>query len=91
MTAIFRWYSADGTIVDDSPDICKRIDGGEPGWFGTPEGAIIHGGVIATAFERKTEEVFDGYEAVMHGRRVSAGFRTTTRITACPATPNPGR
>ena len=41
-----------------SPPICAQIDAGEAGWFGTPEGAILHGGVIATAFEIVTEEVF---------------------------------
>jgi hypothetical protein len=81
MTNIFRWYvtRGDGTAdcyESDPPTLTDT--------YGTPEGAIIHGGVIATAFERKTEEVFDAMEAILHGRRVSRGFRTTTRITACP-------
>ena len=59
----FHWYhvNGDGTAdrFDDSPAICARIDAGERGWFGSPEGAIRHGGVIATAFEQTTEAVFD--------------------------------
>jgi hypothetical protein len=79
VTSIFRWYVArpDGTAdcyTSDPPSLANA--------YGTPEGAIKHGGVQATAFIRKTEEVFDAVEAIIYGRRVSAGFRTTTKVTA---------
>ena len=76
------WYHAngDGTADrhDDSPAICARIDAGEPGWFGSPEGAIRHGGVIATAFELKTEKYMNaevwlatnGREQIVVGEKV---------------------
>lgn len=81
MTYIFRWYVPKG---DGTADVYEdgELPEGVTNFYGSPEGAIIHGGVVATAFARVTEEVFDAYEAVMHGRRLSAGFRTTTKITA---------
>ena len=76
------WYHAngDGTAdrYEDSPAICARIDAGELGWFTTPEGAIRHGGVIATAFELKTEKYINaaawlatnGREQIVLGEKV---------------------
>ena len=83
----FHWYHAngDGTAdrYEDSPAICARIDAGEPGWFGSPEGAILHGGVVATAFKLTTEPVFDARHWFETGERKSAGERTTLKITEC--------
>ena len=85
---MFKWYhvGTDGTatVCDDTGEIRKRIDSGEPGWFGSPEGAILHGGVKATAFKRKTEMTYSGDEWVKTGAMVPVGEITITTITAEP-------
>lgn len=84
----FYWYhvNGDGTAdrYEDSPAICARIDAGESGWFGNPEGAILHGGVIATAFERKVEKLMNAARWLeTNGReRIEVGERVTIKITA---------
>lgn len=85
MAEPFYWYhvNGDGT-ADAHPDtyaVRKRVDT-EAGWYGSPEGAILHGGVRATAFERKTEMTYDGALWLRTGAMVEAGFVTTTKITA---------
>ena len=83
----FHWYHAngDGTAdrYEDSPAICARIDAGERGWFGSPEGAIRHGGVIATAFKIKTEKYMNAALWLeTNGReRVVVGEKTILTIT----------
>ena len=81
---MFYWYHAngDGTAdrFDDSPDICKRVDS-ESGWFGSTEGAIIHGGVKATAFESKTEMTYDAERYLQTGEMVAVGEVTVIEIT----------
>jgi len=84
-----NWYhsNGDGTAdrYEDSPEICARIDAGEPGWFGTPEGAILHGGVIATAFVIVTEKMFDTRQwLATNGKDPGTVWtRTTLKITEC--------
>jgi hypothetical protein len=62
VTGIY-WYHAngDGTAdrFPDSHELCCEIDAHPHGWFTTPEGAIRHGGVVATAFEIVKEKLFD--------------------------------
>jgi hypothetical protein len=83
---MFHWYhvNGDGTAdrVDDCIAVRACIDAGEPGWFGNPEGAILHGGVAACAFKRKTETVYDAAAWLATGAMVPAGEITTTEITA---------
>ena len=86
--SLFRWYhvNADGTadVFEDSKEICARVDAGEPGWFGSPEGAIVFGGVNATAFKQCTERTYDTVHWLETGEMVAAGSITTTTITAKP-------
>jgi len=80
MTFVFWEIMPDGTAeacLDDD-----RVNANPSRFYGSIEGAIIHGGVRATAFERKTEEVFDAMAWLKTGERISAGFVTTTTITA---------
>jgi hypothetical protein len=85
----FHWYHAngDGTAdrYEDSPAICARIDAGEPGWFGSPEGAILHGGVVATAFEIVKDKMFDTRQwLATNGKDPGTVWtRTTLKITEC--------
>jgi|SRR5215469_5800125 len=86
MTA-FRWYRAngDGTadIFDDSPTICQLVDSSTgPVWFGSPEGAILYGGVIATAFKQTVEQTYDATAWLLRGEKIPAGEITMTEITA---------
>ena len=79
------WYhvNGDGTAdrYEDSPAICARIDGGEHGWFITPEGAIRHGGVIATAFELKTEKYMNAARWLETNGREQIVVRERTTLT----------
>jgi hypothetical protein len=68
----------------DTPEISARIDAGERGWFGSIEGAIIHGGVLATAFTRKVEQTYDARIWLATGQYVPMGEIITTTITAQP-------
>ena len=85
---IFKWYhiEPDGTasIHEDNPSVCARINRGEPGWYASPEGAILHGGVKATAFNRWTEITYNAAAWLATGAMIEAGIRTTTTITAEP-------
>jgi hypothetical protein len=83
---MFFWYHVhDGvaTVHEDTPAIRKRVDT-EPGWYGNAEGPILHGGVLATAFTRKTEPTYDAAAWLFRGERVPMGEITTTTITAEP-------
>ena len=86
---MFYWYHAngDGTAdrIEDSPEVCKIIDSGGRGWFGNPEGAIIHGGVIASAFTRNSEPTYDAVQWFKTGEMVFAGYRVTVQVTASRA------
>jgi 2-polyprenyl-3-methyl-5-hydroxy-6-metoxy-1,4-benzoquinol methylase len=68
----------------DTAEMRKRVDAEPAGWYGNVEGTIKHGGVIATAFQRKTEQA---YSAPYPGcadfsKWVPNGTVTTTTITA---------
>jgi hypothetical protein len=84
--APFVWWCVmqDGTAEGffDSPDIRKKVDTSKGNWFGRIEGCILHGGVKATAFERKTEQTYDAAEWLKTKRMIPMGFVTTTKITA---------
>ena len=81
------WYHAngDGTAdrFPDSHELCCEIDAHPHGWFTTPEGAIRHGGVIATAFELKTEKYMNAevWLATNGREQIVVGERTTFTIT----------
>jgi hypothetical protein len=81
------WYLAkgDGTadVYPDSKELHTRIDALIPGeqWFISPEGAIRHGGLIATAFEYSTEPLFDSKHWFETGERKYAGERSVLKIT----------
>ena len=87
---LFFWYHAlgDGTAErhEDTKEVRAIIDARLDGdlWFSSPEGAILHGGVIATAFERKTETTYDAARWLKTGEMVATGEITTTKITAEP-------
>lgn len=82
----FHWYrvNADGTAdrFEDSPEICARVDAGERGWFANPEGAIVYGGVIASAFKRTVEKTYDAVRWLETGDMVETGELVTLEITA---------
>lgn len=84
----FTWYRVTdyGTalVIEDTPAISAAIDRDGRGWYGNIEGAIINGGVQATAFKRKTEQTYDAAEWLRTGKLVPAGEITVTTITAEP-------
>ena len=84
----FRWYhvNGDGTadVFKDSPEIAARVDN-EPHWYGSAEGPILHGGVLATAFRVKTECVYVSQAWLDTRKLIPAGMRRTVTITARPA------
>ena len=81
--AFIWWHVCDGvaTAHPDTPEVRACVDAGGP-WYGSIEGAIKHGGVIATAFRRKTQRTFDARAWLETGAMVPAGWITTTEITA---------
>ncbi len=85
----FLWYRLNeygcADVIEDSPTVCAQIDRDGRGWYGNIEGAILHGGVLATAFKRKTEQTYDAVEWLRTGKLVPAGEITTTTITAEPS------
>lgn len=89
----FHWYHAkgDGTAdrFDDTPLARARVDS-ESNWYGSPEGAIIHGAVIASAFTRKVESTYDAMAWLETGAMVPAGELVTIEITASPQKPLDG-
>lgn len=86
MTYAFMWYriTEDGRAdcVADSPAIRALIDRDGRNWYGNIEGAIINGGVRATAFKRKTEMTYDAAHWLATRELKPAGEVTTTEITA---------
>lgn len=84
----YWWQVRDGVAhaVADSPQVSAAIDAGTMrDVFATIEGAILHGGVIATAYKRKTERTYDALAWLETGAMIPAGTVTTTEITASPA------
>ena len=77
------WHVVDGIAIanPDTPEVRALVDAGGP-WYATIEGAILHGGVIATAFERETNETYDALAWLQTGAMVPVGTVTTTKITA---------
>jgi hypothetical protein len=88
MDRSFLWYhvTGDGTadVFEDTPEVRAIIDARLDGdlWFGSPEGAIIHGGVIASAFKRKVEATYDAMTWLKTGEHVPTGEIVTITITA---------
>lgn len=82
-TGQFIWwrYADDGTIEMDL-DCDEAVDANPSGYTGSIEGAIIHGGIKATAFDLKTEDVYDTKEWFKTGVMVPSGTMTTLKITA---------
>jgi hypothetical protein len=80
------WYHSnnDGTCSAhaDTPAIRARIDAGEPGWFGTPEGAIINGGVCACSFTLHSEQLYDAHAWLATKQLIPMGERIIKTITA---------
>jgi hypothetical protein len=90
VSQLFHWYKVcgDGTAdrFEDTAEIRAIIDN-RPGyemWTMSPEGAIKHGGVIATAFIRKTEITYDAERWIRNREMVPTGEITTTKITQEP-------
>lgn len=83
---MFHWYHTnnDGTCSAhaDTPEVRARIDAGEPGWYGTPEGPIIHGGVRACAFTEHAEQLYDARAWLQNRVLVPMGERVIRTITA---------
>jgi hypothetical protein len=80
------WHVVDGVAVavdGGDPAVCDAIDDGRMrNVYMTIEGAILHGGVLATAFERETNQTYDAAAWLATGAMVPVGSVTTTKITA---------
>ena len=86
------WLVSDGVAIahPDTAETRARVDAAKRNreqWFGTIEGCIKHGGVIATAFKRTTERTYDAARWLLtNGKeRVPTGTVTITEVTASPA------
>ena len=88
MSNPFMWWRVNeygmAEAYPDSPQLCALLDKDPRGWFGNVEGTILHAGVLATAFKRKTEQTYDSAAWLRDGSMVPAGYVTTTEITAEP-------
>ena len=87
--APYMWYRINeygcAEPVEDSRETRALVDANIGGpWYGNVEGTIINGGVLATAFKRKTEQTYDAVEWLRTGAMVPMGSVTTTKITAEP-------
>lgn len=87
LDAPFYWWRVNqygcAEPVADSRAVRDMIDSSINGpWYATVEGTILHGGVIATAFERKTEQTYDAAAWLRDGSKIPMGTITTTKITA---------
>jgi hypothetical protein len=85
MAAAFTWWRVvDGVArgYPDTPAVRELVDARPSEFYGSIEGCILHGGVIATAFKRKTQRTFDARAWLETGAMVPAGWITTTEITA---------
>lgn len=83
----FTWFHVvDGVAipVEDTREVSALVNADGRNWYGNIEGAIINGGVLATAFVRKTEKLYDAAAFFRTGQLIPAGERTTTKITAQP-------
>jgi hypothetical protein len=82
----YWWHVVDGVAlcVPDSPEVSALIDAGATGFYGNIEGAIIHGGVQATAFKRTIEPTFDAMAFLQRGEWLATGTIMHTKITAEP-------
>jgi hypothetical protein len=82
------WYRNNGdgsaTVYSDSRAIREEVDANPCDWFGSAEGAILHGGVLATAYARKTEQTYDAVHWLKTKELVPMGEITITEITAEP-------
>jgi hypothetical protein len=79
------WHVVDGVAraMSDTADVRDSIDNGTlRDVYSSIEGAIIHGGVLATAFTRKTEATYDAAHWLKTGEHVRVGSITITKITA---------
>lgn len=77
---VFWEIMPDGTA--EAMTDCRRVDVGDGKFFGTIEGAIINGGVKATAFTRKVEQLYDTKIWLQTGKMVPVEKVTITEITA---------
>jgi hypothetical protein len=84
----FLWYRANGDgsadVIADSPELSAKIDADPRNWFSTPEEAIRHGGVVATAFVVRSTRVYDAARWFETGEMVNCGEVRTLEITAEP-------
>lgn len=92
----FRWWRLEyhGDAVTAEPvaefplnrKLLAAMMDAEPGrWFGTIEGAIMHGGVKAIAIERTRLETYSTRLWLETGKRQLSGTVIQTKITAVPA------
>ena len=90
----FLWYHVEpngaASVHDDTPAVRARVDAGESGWYGSAEGPILHGNVLATAFCRRVEVLYDTPHWVKTGELRHAGMSIKTTITALPRELSPG-
>jgi hypothetical protein len=87
MNTFTWWQVVDGVArpVEDNPTVRAQIDNGTlRNIYGSIEGAIINGGVQATAFKRKYEQTYDTAQWLATGAMVPMGFVQITEITAEP-------
>lgn len=82
MSFVFWRIMPDGTAEPTTDDL--EVNAGVSLYYGTPEGAIIHAGVLACAFKRKSEMTYCAKTFFTTGEKVETGLVTTTTITAEP-------
>lgn len=87
----FRWWCIYGPIgerfavpYEDSREVRRLVDANPYRWFGTIEGAILHGGVIATAIKRTREPTYSSAHYLATGQYLCVGEIMVTEITAEP-------
>jgi hypothetical protein len=82
----FYWWhiTPHGTaeLIPDSPEVSALVDAGAGRYYATIEGAILHAGVLAAAFERETNDTYDALAWLETGAMVRVGSVTITKITA---------
>ena len=83
-----QWYhvETDGTasVHPSHPDTGTRVDQDPRGWFATPEGAILYGGVQACAFRLETVQYYDARAWIACGKLVPSEKKTRIVPTAKP-------
>jgi hypothetical protein len=88
MTSMKYWYyvETDGTASAHPVDLetGKRIDDDPRGWFASPEGLILHGGVQACAFRLETVQYYDARVWIACGKLVPSETKTRIIPTAKP-------